>query len=252
MDIGDVAGATTVGPFVVLDCHNFTLNAGRQLDVNPATLSARFSGAWIRATGAVVILGTIMGDGLGPDGGNSTPGNTARVQSGNGYGGAVAAAGGGGAHARGGHTSGGSNGGYATPGFDAVFATGEAERLTMGGGGGGRSNTGGGGAAGATIAISGRTVRIGPNGQLTSMGAMGVGGGGSGGPIGILCDQFQNERVSDYIVNDGAPTSNFGGTGSEGHRELYYRRANPAIVPADWTLVRRWRAARREWTVPSN
>ena len=48
----------------------------------------------------------------------------------------------------------------------------------------------------------------------------------------------------------GAVTSTTSGVGSEGRRELYYRRARPAVVEADWHTVTRWRGARRAWTVP--
>ena len=223
-----------------LDVHDLTINAGVTLTINRWCL-------WIRATGAVTINGTINGNGNGASGGDRQA-----KRAGAGMAAArfrwlkTAAA----AVMR----RAAAGGGDRIPGAAArSLDSGDVLRSPLSGGGAGRHQSRQfGGDAGSTIIITARRIVIGSAGLITSTGAngsgSGSGGSGAGGVVCLFADALAIERATGYVANAGAT----GNDGSEGIREVYYRSASPPVIEADWHQVRRWRAARRAWTLPSS
>ena len=192
---------------------------------------------WIRATGVVTINGLIDGIGEGVFGSGADAGLASLGSSANG---------GGGAHQGGGGTSFGPYGGNPSAGFQSAFMGNDPARVPLSGSSWSP--------AGATVAITCQRLIIGSAGQITSGSDNGGAnrGSGAGGAVGFFCNEFQNQRGSDAIVNQAGTVPSTARAGSEGRRELYYRSASPAVVEADWHTVVRWRAARRAWTLPSS
>ena len=214
-----------------LNVHNLTIPAG-------ATLTINRSCAWIRATGTVTINGTINGTGRGPGGASLND-----YRQGGGHGGGRGLGNGGGSYAPGLDANGNPTAGNRIPGFGSALDTGDVLRSPLSGGGGGDAQDHGGN-AGSTILLTARRIVIGAAGIIESNGsATGIGGSGAGGCVGLLADEVAIARATGYIANAGA--GGLAGRSSEGHRELYYRTANPAVIAADWHLVRTWRGARR-------
>ena len=237
-DVEDLPGATrappgttdSFSPFLVVDCHDFTLDAGVRLHFDDTNA---FS-VWIRATGVVTIHGLIDGSSEGAFQFQSNPAPLQSV--------GTSSRGGGGAHAGG---ASGADAANPSTGFQSAFLGNEPAWVPLSG----FSST----AAGATVAITCRRLIIGSAGQITSGSDDSLTlGTGAGGPVGFLCDEFQNQRGSDAIVNQAGTVPSNAQRGSEGRRELYYRSASPSppVIDGDWHTIVRWRAARRAWTVP--
>ena len=213
IDVRLVPNVATFGLVFVIDCHDFTLDAGVTLSGDGADDQWA---VWIRATGIVTINGRIDGDEHGQRGGSSV----FAPWSGGPYAGVANTYSGGGAH-----QGGGLRGGWPTPGFGGLFGANDPYGMPFSG-----SGPTSGSRAGYGIAISARRVAIGSAGEITSRGASRLSGSGAGGAVGILCDEFVNEHASDAIVNPGGTSAN---NASEGRRELYYRSARPAVVEGE-------------------
>jgi hypothetical protein len=183
----------------------------------------------LKATGALVLAGSIRSDGTDASTGINGPNPGGAGGGAGGTDGTAAGAGPGGGGAPSNTTSGGGGGGFGAPGARGASVSGTGGtagaqygdlnvRLQGGSGGAGGSNAGGGGGGGA-VGLFGSSVTVADSGVISASGGSGNGasfggsGGGSGGGIIIHGNSVQLDGV---LVAAGGSGGGGGGYGDGG------------------------------------
>ncbi len=243
----DTTALTLTGPSVSVhgvNSHGVAVFAFHTITI-PSGASITASGSRpfeLKASGALVLAGTIASDGVDASTGMASPNPGGAGGGAGGTNGTTAGAGPGGSGAPSNTNSGGGGGGFGARGARGAAVSGGTGgtagsqygdlnvKLQGGSGGSGGSNVGGGGGGGA-VGLFGSTVTVAATGVITASGGSGNGGsfggsgGGSGGGILIHGNSVQLDGVLVASGGSGGGGGSYGdgGGGAGGRIAVQYK-----------------------------